>query len=459
LPGLLCAIRVAAEHTPRRLETAHLEAVHQARLEFIKKRAILPQLGVYCDLRAAWCPNAADRERVQHAAKVEGIQVLLLPDGEPQTRDGVLWMAAPPGDRFPEHAAEPAIAEFAKQALDDPKQARRLAAVWNAYPQEFYAEAADAWPEFLTRWESSHHKTSFDPYEVSLRHASLHILARDFTEPEIRASLRDSHVYSAHEWLCDPAGFSFVAANNLGVFDIGDPVPAAGPTHFEARLPVAAKMKLFLGDKVVAETTGLSATFAAEDVGDYHLEASLAADREDRLWIRTAPMHLFRPGPAMLQLPPAGFGPEVEVVRNLTYTSGTPELDLYLPRGAKNFPVLLFVHGGLWRTRDRALYAGLGNRFAQEGIGVAIPSYRLAPENPPPAQMEDVAAAFAWVVKHIADYGGDSARIYVALGRRTAGGVIGSGWEIPGRSRSVAREHQRRRCVERRVRRPVDAIV
>ena len=42
-----------------------------------------------------------------------------------------------------------------------------------------------------------------------------------------------------------------------------------------------------------------------------------------------------------------------------------------------------------------------------------IPSYRLAPKNPHPAQIQDVAAAFAWTVRHIAEYGGDTNRIYV----------------------------------------------
>jgi len=51
-----------------------------------------------------------------------------------------------------------------------------------------------------------------------------------------------------------------------------------------------------------------------------------------------------------------------------------------------------------------------------------IPSYRLAPKNPHPAQIEDVAAAFAWTVGHVAAYGGDTNRIYV--GGHSAGGHL-----------------------------------
>ena len=45
---------------------------------------------------------------------------------------------------------------------------------------------------------------------------------------------------------------------------------------------------------------------------------------------------------------------------------------------------------------------------------MAIPSYRLMPQNPHPAQIDDVAAAFAWVVRNIAQDGGDPSRIYLS---------------------------------------------
>jgi acetyl esterase/lipase len=53
---------------------------------------------------------------------------------------------------------------------------------------------------------------------------------------------------------------------------------------------------------------------------------------------------------------------------------------------------------------------------------VAIPSYRLMPKNPHPAQIEDTAAAFAWVYKNIAQYGGDARSLYLA--GHSAGGHL-----------------------------------
>ena len=112
----------------------------------------------------------------------------------------------------------------------------------------------------------------------------------------------------------------------------------------------------------------------------------------------------------------------------ITYTAGDEadaakhKLDLYLPSDKKKFPVLVFIHGGSWRSGDRSNYPALGNRFAKLGIGVAIPSYRLMPKSPHPAQIEDTAAAFAWVYKNIDQFGGDPSRIYIA--GHSAGGHL-----------------------------------
>jgi acetyl esterase/lipase len=95
-----------------------------------------------------------------------------------------------------------------------------------------------------------------------------------------------------------------------------------------------------------------------------------------------------------------------------------------VPKGKTNanLPVLFFIHGGAWKSGDRSNYVPLGNRYAKEGVITVVPSYRLAPKHPHPAQIEDAAAAFAWTVRHIAEYGGDTNRIYAA--GHSAGGHL-----------------------------------
>jgi acetyl esterase/lipase len=117
----------------------------------------------------------------------------------------------------------------------------------------------------------------------------------------------------------------------------------------------------------------------------------------------------------------------VEVVADIPYVDGADadkkqKLDLYLPKGQRNVPVLLFIHGGAWRSGDRMLYGPLGRTFARNGVATVIISYRLTPQVKHPGHIEDVARAFAWTVKNIAKYGGNPAQIFVS--GQSAGGHL-----------------------------------
>jgi acetyl esterase/lipase len=119
---------------------------------------------------------------------------------------------------------------------------------------------------------------------------------------------------------------------------------------------------------------------------------------------------------------------EVEVVKGIAYRDGEGadpirnQLDLYLPQGQKNFPVLLFVHGGTWKSGNKDLYAGLGKLYAKNGVGTVIINYRLSPKVQHPAHIQDVARAFAWIHQNIAKYGGDPANIFIS--GHSAGGHL-----------------------------------
>ena len=122
---------------------------------------------------------------------------------------------------------------------------------------------------------------------------------------------------------------------------------------------------------------------------------------------------------------------EVETTRDLTYCDGEDadedkhKLDLYLPKGKKDFPVVVFVHGGAWVFGDRnffGVYEGVGKMFARHGIGAAVISYRLSPGVKHPEHIKDVARAFAWTKKHIPDYGGKADELFVC--GHSAGGHL-----------------------------------
>jgi acetyl esterase/lipase len=119
---------------------------------------------------------------------------------------------------------------------------------------------------------------------------------------------------------------------------------------------------------------------------------------------------------------------EVETISGIAYYDGKDadavrhKLDLYLPKGQKDFPVLIFVHGGTWKSGSKDLYAPLGKLYAKNGIGTVIINYRLSPKVMHPAHIQDVAKAFAWTHKSIAKHGGDPKNIFVC--GHSAGGHL-----------------------------------
>lgn len=91
---------------------------------------------------------------------------------------------------------------------------------------------------------------------------------------------------------------------------------------------------------------------------------------------------------------------------------GDVSLHLYRPAGvaADPLPVILYLHGGGFVLGDAATYALQSARIALEcGALVVFVEYRLAPEHPFPAAVEDALAAVDWVLARAADHGGDPA--------------------------------------------------
>ena len=101
-------------------------------------------------------------------------------------------------------------------------------------------------------------------------------------------------------------------------------------------------------------------------------------------------------------------------------------LDLYLPAPgaapAPLVPLVLLVHGGGWRSGERANMAPLAVRLAARGYAAATVSYRLSGQARYPAAVDDVKAALDWLRAQADALGVDPARIAIAGG--SAGGQI-----------------------------------
>ena len=94
---------------------------------------------------------------------------------------------------------------------------------------------------------------------------------------------------------------------------------------------------------------------------------------------------------------------------------GVPVRIYWPSEPAEKPPVLLLFHGGGWVVGDLDTYDGTAREHAV-GVGAVVVSvdYRLAPEHPYPAAVEDVWAVTRWVAAHADELGADPARIAVA---------------------------------------------
>ena len=232
----------------------------------MKQRIIAAQPGIYQDFRSVQVSPAVDSLTLVRAAHDAEVRVVFTKTASLSgIHEGMLFLGRAEGEKeLPQFPDEPGA-----DPPKTPKEQRAWEIKFKHYPDEVFAVA----PGVLAG------KTQ-DRQSAAFRNASTHILARELTEAEVRISLADGHVYIAHDWLCDPSGFAFIAENNLGVYEMGDNVPMMN-TMLQARLPIPAKLKLFRNDAVVAEVTDSKLNFAVKQDGAYRLEAWLTIDGED----------------------------------------------------------------------------------------------------------------------------------------------------------------------------------
>lgn len=131
-----------------------------------------------------------------------------------------------------------------------------------------------------------------DPYRVSFRNASTHVLAPRLDEPSVRDALRAGHAYVAHDWICDPSGFLFgwLAEGTLGA--MGDAVPLAPGGQVFAQFPVACHIRLLRDGRSIAEATSDRLEHPVAERGVYRVEGWLTLDGEERPWVYSNPIYV-----------------------------------------------------------------------------------------------------------------------------------------------------------------------
>src|SRR3954471_20363432 len=108
---------------------------------------------------------------------------------------------------------------------------------------------------------------------------------------------------------------------------------------------------------------------------------------------------------------------EAQTIRRDVSYAGSDDakrtLDVYAPAGAKNLPVVFWIHGGGWQAGDKSDVKLKPQWFMDKGFVFVSTSYRLLPTVDMGTLIRDVAKAVGWTHKHIAEHGGDPNRLFV----------------------------------------------
>ncbi len=130
-------------------------------------------------------------------------------------------------------------------------------------------------------------------------------------------------------------------------------------------------------------------------------------------------------------------GPDLPLIADhvVPVAGGSIRLRLYYPvESGCGLPVHVFLHGGGWwqgSIDDRVNEAGCRALAADSGVVVAAVDYRLAPEHPFPAGLEDCCAALRWLAAEAEALRLDSTRI--SIGGNSAGAGLAAAVALLGR--------------------------
>jgi arylformamidase len=93
--------------------------------------------------------------------------------------------------------------------------------------------------------------------------------------------------------------------------------------------------------------------------------------------------------------------------------TGGERLDLF-PTRKDGAPLLVFIHGGYWRSLDKSDFSWLAPPFVNHGVAVALVNYGLAPKTPIEDIVRQVLHAHAWLYRNGDRLGFDPTRIYTS---------------------------------------------
>ena len=112
--------------------------------------------------------------------------------------------------------------------------------------------------------------------------------------------------------------------------------------------------------------------------------------------------------------------------------SQAERLDIF-PAEGKCEALLVFIHGGYWRSRDKKDFSYLAPAFTRRGVTLALPNYALCPEVGIADIVKQNLLAIAWLWHYGARYRVNPGRLYVAghsAGAHLAAMMLAARWSV-----------------------------
>jgi arylformamidase len=107
---------------------------------------------------------------------------------------------------------------------------------------------------------------------------------------------------------------------------------------------------------------------------------------------------------------------------DIAYGAGPSEILDIFPAAQAHAPVLVFIHGGYWRSLDKSDHSFVAPASVSQGACVVVPNYALCPAVTISDIVMQMVKALAWVWRCIDRWGGDPSRIHIA--GHSAGGHL-----------------------------------
>ena len=96
---------------------------------------------------------------------------------------------------------------------------------------------------------------------------------------------------------------------------------------------------------------------------------------------------------------------------DVVYSASGQKLDIYQPVGGSGHAMIILIHGGGWRSQDKATMGWLGRLFAAYGVTALSVDFRQSPQYKFPAAFNDVRAAVSYAKANARRLGSDPDKI------------------------------------------------